>query len=256
MDRGGRVDQGAVVRRNPAEAGHGKERPGAGGPPLLARVLLRRLGRAGRREEIEADLLELFRRRVAASGRLYAWRRYWFDVISLAMRHGDRRAPVADVVKDRAGMATALAFDARQALRAVRRMPSFFAIAAVTLAVGFSAHFAAFTVVDRLLLASPPHVSDPDSLRRAAHRTRRHSRWTFPLVPEPVRGLPGPAHASRSIDSARGLSALSHQPGCRSRRAEVSVAFADGDYFRILGASAAIGRVLTPEDDPAPSGRR
>ena len=254
MDRGEPVDQGAVVRRSPAEAGHGKDRPGAGGPPLLARVLLRRLGPAERRDEIEADLLELFRRRVAAGGRLYAWRRYWFDVVSLAMRHGDRHEPVAKVAKDRAGMATALAFDARQALRAVRRMPSFFAIAAVTLAVGFSAHFAAFTIVDRLLLASPPHVSDPDALRRV-HIERadiRGGRFLWYQNPYAVyQDLR--AHLEPSIPrAAYRISRTSLGAGADARM--VSVAFTDGDYFGILGASAALGRVLTPADDPAPSG--
>jgi hypothetical protein len=47
---------------------------------------------------------------------------------------------------------SAFAFDLHQVLHAVRRRPGFFAVAALTLGVGFAAHFAAFAIVDRLVL--------------------------------------------------------------------------------------------------------
>jgi predicted permease len=223
-------------------------------PPRIARLLLCRLAPKRRRDEVDADLLELFERRAASNGRAHAWRRYWFDVVSVTLRPRERGVPVAHVAADRAGMATALAFDARQAFRAVRRMPSFFALAGLTLAVGFGAHFAAFTVVDRLLLASPPHVSDAASLRRV-HIERadiRGGRFLWYQNPYAVyQDLR--THLGSSIPrAAYRVSRTSLGAGVEARL--VSVAFADGDYFRILGASAALGRVLTPADDPAPSG--
>ena len=57
-------------------------------------------------------------------------------------------------------------FDLRQVLRSVRRQPAFFAVAALTLGVGFAAHFAAFGIVDRLLLSPPPHVEAADRVFR------------------------------------------------------------------------------------------
>jgi predicted permease len=233
---GGRVNPGAVVN-----------------PPLIARLVLRMLGGSDRRHEIEADLRDLYERRFTAEGRFYAWRRYWKDVVSVVLRRG-----VPDDVRvsgaTSAGLVTALSFDARQAVRALRRMPSFFALAALTLAIGFAAHFAAFTVVDRLLLASPPHVNDPASLRRV-HIERadiRGGRFLWYQNPYPVyQDLR--AHLDPAIQrAAYRISRTSLGSGLDARL--MSVAFADGDYFRILGASAAIGRVLTPEDDPAPSG--
>ena len=236
MVRGGRVDPGAVVT-----------------PPRIARFLLHALGPVARRDEIDADLADLFERRAAARGRLYARRRYWFDVASITLRRRHAVAPTAPRGA-RAGLATALAFDARQALRAVRRMPSFFVLAGLTLAVGFSAHFAAFTVVDRLLLASPPHVAEPGALRRV-HIERadvRGGRFLWYQNPYPVY-----QDLRRHLDAAipraaYRISRTSLGAGADARL--LSVAFADGDYFGMLGAAPALGRALTPADDPAPSG--
>jgi hypothetical protein len=50
-------------------------------PPALARALLR-LVSAARRDEIQADLDDLFARRHLAHGVRYARRRYWRDVLS------------------------------------------------------------------------------------------------------------------------------------------------------------------------------
>jgi predicted permease len=222
-------------------------------PPRLATLLLRAFGRRDRRDEIDADLHDLFDQRAAARGRLYAWRRYWLDVLSVTLRRRERDSVLVPA-RNRAGLGTAFTFDARQAVRAVRRMPSFFALAGLTLAIGFAAHFAAFTVVDRLLLASPPHVEEPDALRRV-HIERadiRGGRFLWYQNPYAVyQDLR--AHLDPSIDrAAYRVSRTSLGAGADARL--VSVAFADGDYFRILGASASLGRVLSPVDDPAPSG--
>ena len=222
-------------------------------PPRLAGIVLRLFGARDRRDEIEEDLGDLFQRRAADRGRLYAWRRYWTDVLTVVAHRRDRGGTrMGD--RHPAGIRTALAFDVLQTLRALARMPSFFTVAALTLAVGFAAHFAAFTVVDRLLLASPPHVSAPDALRRV-HIERadiRGGRFLWYQNPYAVY-----QDLRRELDpsiprAAYRLSRTSVGSGLDAR--PVSVAFADGDYFRILGASAALGRVLTPEDDPAPSG--
>src|SRR5919112_3997601 len=99
MVRGGGIHQGAIVMA-----------------PRLAKRVLRLFASADRRDEIEADLDDLFERRAAARGRAYAWRRYWADVLSVTLR---RRAPgaISGVSAERASLATALAFDVRQAVR-------------------------------------------------------------------------------------------------------------------------------------------
>ena len=155
---------------------------------------------------------------------------------------------------ERAGIASAVWFDLRQALRSVRRMPAFFVLAGATLAIGFSAHFAAFTIVDRLLLAAPVGVAQPEALRRihierADIRGGRFLWYQNPyVVYQDLRRLLRP---DMRLGAYR-ISRTSLGAGAEARM--VSVAFADRDYFSVLGASAAFGRVLTPDDDPAPAG--
>jgi predicted permease len=222
-------------------------------PPRIARGLLRVFGAADRRDEVDADLADLFARRAASRGRLYARRRYWMDVVSVVLHRRDRGGMKRAETRTSALM-TAAAFDARQAVRALRRMPSFFAFAALTLAIGFAAHFAAFTVVDRLLLASPPHVSAPGALRRLhiEHADVRGGRFLWYQNPYAVY-----QDLRQDLDPAiaRGAYRVSRTSlGAGAEARQVAVAFADGDYFGVLGTSAALGRVLTPADDPAPSG--
>jgi predicted permease len=222
----------------------------------LARLLLRLLTSAERRDEIEQDLDHLFHERAAERGRLYATRRYWSDVLSFRRRPATvvDSMPGAATEGSSAGIASALWFDLRQAIRSVRRMPAFFLLAGATLAVGFSAHFAAFTIVDRLLLASPVGVVQPEALRRihierADIRGGRFLWYQNPYaVYQDLRRLLPPAMRLGAYRSSR----TSLGAGAEARM--VSVAFADGDYFSVLGASAAFGRVLTPGDDPAPAG--
>ena len=213
-------------------------------PPRLATALLRRLAPADRRSEIEDELAELYGQRRRDRGPVYAWRRYWADVVSLGARF--RGDGIGDRVE--------FAYEARQAWRAVRRMPSFFALASITLAVGFAAHFAAFGIVDRLLLASPPHVFDHGSLRRL-HIERadiRGGRFLWHQNPYAVyqdlrRLLP-----SSIARAAYRVSPTSMGSGLDART--VTVAFADGDYFSILGTRPAMGRFFAGADDPVPAG--
>ena len=236
MDRGERRVAGTIVT-----------------PPAVARLVLRRLAPAARRDEIEGDFRELFVRRAHERGRAYAARRYWKDVLSLAMHGAAGSAPAGDG-RDGSSLFTGLVFDARQALRSMRRLPSFFVLASVTLAVGFGALFAAFSVVDRLLLADPPHVENPSALRRI-HIERadiRGGRFLWYQNPYAVyHDLR--AHVVPSLPlAAYRISRTSLGAGADAR--VVSVAFADGDYFGILGARAAMGRLLAAQDDPVPSG--
>ena len=59
-------------------------------PPRLARIVLRLFGARDRCDEIEEDLGDLLERRAADRGRLYAWRRYWTDVLTVVAHRRDR----------------------------------------------------------------------------------------------------------------------------------------------------------------------
>jgi putative ABC transport system permease protein len=144
--------------------------------------------------------------------------------------------------------------DVRHALRLLRRTPVMSAVAIVSLAIGIGANTVAFSVVDRLLLQTLP-VPSPDRLVNvqelwpgAAPRTAV-PYWEFVGLRDGV-GDPIAIAALGLIDRSNiritGPTVSNADPG-RSRVAMVS-----GNYFTVLGATAAIGRTLTPNDDRTP----
>jgi predicted permease len=228
-------------------------------PPGLARWLLRLSDHGGHREEIQSDLVDLFERRLALHGPAYARRRYWRDVVSFYLP-GHRAAiapagPLADTQIGEAGMLSSFWFDLRQVLRSVRRQPSFFAVAALTLGIGCAAHFAAFVVVDRLLLAAPAHVQDAGRVFRLhVDRTDRGDGrflwWQTPyrayldLREQAMRPFAGMAAYRPSTGSVG--------TGATARR--VAVTYVDHHYFPLLGVSAAVGRVFDASENQPPAG--
>ena len=135
-------------------------------PPRLALWALRLSRHGGYRDEIEDDLRDLFERRATASGVAYARRRYWRDVLSFYRPHPRLRRTHASPIHQGAGTMAAFVFDLQHVLQSIRRRPGFFVVAALTLAIGFAAHFAAFGIVDRLLLSPPPYVASADRVFR------------------------------------------------------------------------------------------
>jgi predicted permease len=146
-------------------------------------------------------------------------------------------------------------FNLRQAIRAVRREPAFFAIATLTLAIGCAAHLSAFTLLDRLLLSGPPHVADADRVFRLhVDRADRLGVGRFLWFQTPFRSyqdfraLEGPFVAMAAYRTAN----ASVGTGAEAR--EVALVYADHHYFPLLGASPQIGRVFGPDEDRPPSG--
>jgi predicted permease len=116
----------------------------------------------------------------------------------------------------------------------------------ITLAVGIGANTAIFGLLDAVLLTPLP-VRDPGSLVLAAYRI--DGRQNLPFTTYQFRGL----RAQREVLSD--LSAFRPLPVSVSYRGDADMAMGQlvsGNYYGLLGVSAALGRVLTEADDAQP----
>lgn len=137
--------------------------------------------------------------------------------------------------------------DLRLSLRGLRRSPLFATVAILSLALGIGANTAIFTLIDQILLRKLP-VQNPDQLvmlyQQGSHNgsnmgTRMHSYPIYqdiqaraePLAEVLCRRL---AAASLSVDN---------------QTERVQVEMVSGNYFSMLGVTAAAGRVLSSQED-------
>ena len=138
---------------------------------LLLRVYPRRF-RARFGTQMEEDFRELLlanASRGVVSGRLTSWKRATADLIASAPRERFRvlsHAYARRSSQERNGgnrWWSSVAQDTRFALRSLTKAPGFSAVAIVTLALGIGANTAIFTLVNGILLRSPP-FSDPENI--------------------------------------------------------------------------------------------
>ena len=148
----------------------------------------------------------------------------------------------------------ALWFDLRQVLRAMRRQPLFFAVAALTLGVGFAAHFTAFGIVDRLLLSSPAHVQSADHVFRLHVERADLGGGRFLWWQTPYKAYLDLREHTQIFTAMAAYRATRASLGTGADARMVSVTFADHHYFPLLGVSASRGRVFGPGDNLPPSG--
>jgi predicted permease len=137
----------------------------------------------------------------------------------------------------RQNMFNGLWSDVRFATRTLLRTPVFTVVAVATLALGIGANAVIFSLADAVILRPIPGVQAPDQL--------------FDVVTTP---LSYPAFlAQQAADSS-----IAEIAAFRARRLAVrsnettsmrSVAMVSGNYFSLLGAHAAKGRLLGPSDD-------
>src|SRR3954471_11503515 len=168
--------------------------------------------------------------------------------------------------------------DLRYAFRGLARSPLFTSVALVSIALGIGANTAIFTLVDEVLLRRPP-VKSPDQLvlfngarnhygsnsggnmlsypmyedfrDNFVERDAPAAQATLPRVSLPVaKGAP-----ARTIFS--GLFArrpIAMNVGANGQTERVPGELVSGTYFQVLGVGAAVGRVITPEDDAVRGG--
>jgi putative ABC transport system permease protein len=140
---------------------------------------------------------------------------------------------------------TGLRRDLQQAIRSLHRQPTFAAVAVLTLALGFGATTAVFSVVNAVVLRSLPF---PDSERLVlVFESNRAKGWTtFSVAPGNFADW---ARESRSFDSmsavSQGRSTLTGTGGPE----QVPSTSATAEYFRVLRVPAALGRGFQSGDD-------
>jgi predicted permease len=140
--------------------------------------------------------------------------------------------------------------DVRFSLRWLRKSPGFTGVAVASLAIGIGFNTALFTIVDALLFKPLP-VAAPDRLVdifTSAPGFGPFSTSSYPdyndlraqnEVFEDIAGY-SPMFAALNLDN-------------QSRLAMGEIV--TGNYFRVLGVGAALGRTLVPEDDRAGADR-
>jgi hypothetical protein len=143
--------------------------------------------------------------------------------------------------------------DVAFSLRTLRRSPLFSAVAVLSLALGIGANTAIFSLLDQVTLRSLP-VSDPQRLMvlhteyngpGSSTSDSNESVFSYPMY----RDLRDRDPAFRGVIARMGAGVTLARQGAAE---QASAEMVTGNFFRILGVGAAMGRVIAPEDDGAP----
>lgn len=142
--------------------------------------------------------------------------------------------------------------DIRYALRGFRRTPLFTAIAILSLAFGIGANTAVFSLLDQVMLRLLP-VKHPEQLvilkEIGAHygSNTGMNAMSYPMYTD----------FSEHNDVFSGMFcrfATEASLGYGGRTERVDAELVSGTYFPVLGVTAALGRIFTPDDDRIPNG--
>lgn len=150
-------------------------------------------------------------------------------------------------------MSDRLISDVVSALRSLRAAPAIPAVVVLTTSLAVAINLAMAGLIDRALLSPPAHVVDPQQVFTVGFEVgspsgeksiaATASYLTFHAVQERAPDVLAAAwhHASTSV-------------GVEDTRIPVRALGVTGGYFNLLGAHAAFGRALLPDDDRPPVG--
>jgi hypothetical protein len=165
-----------------------------------------------------------------------------------------------------------LARDLRYAWRGLTRSPLFTFVAVLSIALGIGANTAIFTLVDEVLLRMLP-VKDPEQLV-LFNGARNHygnnsggnmlsmpmyedfrdnfvERGSAPALPRVSQPVPNPAPTPKIFSGMFARRPIAMNVGKDGQTERVSGELVSGTYFEVLGVGAALGRLITPDDDKA-----
>jgi len=138
----------------------------------------------------------------------------------------------------------------RVTLRTLAKQPAWTAVAVLTLALGIGANTAMFSVVNAVLLRSAP-FAEPERLALVWASSPQMARDLgfpdkLPASPAVFYDWKG---ESRTLGSMAMIRSLTLNLSGDGDPEVVGAVRATGDFFPLLGAPAALGRTLLPEDD-------
>ena len=146
---------------------------------------------------------------------------------------------------------THLLADLRYAIRTLRKSPIFTVVAVLSIALGLGANTAIFTLVDQALLRLLP-VKDPEQLVLLQPTGPNYGNWqgdgyviSYPIY-EDIRDH---NDVFSGVFARRGWP---FQVSWQGHTERIGGELVSGSYFQVLGVGAALGRVLTPDDDKQP----
>ncbi len=141
--------------------------------------------------------------------------------------------------------------DLRHAVRRLRRHPGTTAVAVLSLSLGVGANTAVFTVIDALMLRSLP-VAHPDEL--AVLLRAFPGRGVADTIAYPSFESVRDAGVFESLTASATVERSGVVLNGASDAESVRFGLVSGTYFSTLGVRAALGRVLTAEDDDSRAG--
>lgn len=140
--------------------------------------------------------------------------------------------------------------DARQALRMLRKSPTFTTIAVAALALGIGANTGIFSVIDKVMLQPLPYP-EPDRIMKIGRKFTQGIGYSA-SIPKYM------TWRNNSVFSAMTLYDFSG-PGMNitdgDRPVQVKGLHISADYFKVFGIGPAMGRTFTASED-APHGPR
>lgn len=139
--------------------------------------------------------------------------------------------------------------DLRLACRLLWRQRGLSSLIVGTLAIGIGATATMAGALDRLMFRSPTSVSEPDRIARvlvafpnSGSGTTFSASVSFPAVLDLQRSC-------SSFESAAAYSTLTLSLGVGSSAAEIHASLVSPAFFSVFGATPAVGRFFTPQDD-------
>ncbi|MQA89658.1 MAG: FtsX-like permease family protein [Gemmatimonas sp.] len=161
-----------------------------------------------------------------------------------AIERIDRRAAIAQAWEHRLDVTAA---SIKYAVRRLRRAPVFSVGIILTFALGIGANATMFSIIDRLFLTPPPHIAEPETIRRVLIHgsigrgalAETHEIGNYPDILDLSRatGIKDLTMVGPTIELG--------DPGLNQGIGQLVA----GDFFEFLGVRPSLGRFFGPEDD-------